>query len=232
MELKKGIIISANPYKDKNLICNLLLENEIISFEVISYFNSKKGYTNDIQILNYGEFELYKGPTAYYKLKNYKIENSLYNLVYSDNDYLIAYEFLKEVISKVPPIDEFFKYSKLIQLTLEELISDKNKYISYLTLFISFYLRFTGYSIINVLEQEINIVLNDYKNEYGEIVSKNSEIYNNFLNLYEKLFKAKYLIALEFIKKCDGKLILIVFKRISLIFAQLNNIKINSLNFF
>lgn len=232
MELKKGIIISANPYKDKNLICNLLLENEIISFEVISFFNSKKGYTNDIQILNYGEFELYKGPTAYYKLKNYKIENSLYNLVYSDNDYLIAYEFLKEVISKVPPIDEFFKYSKLIQLTVEEIISDKNKYISYLTLFIAFYLRFTGYSIINVLEQEINMVLNDYKNEYGEIVNKNSEIYNNFLNLYEKLFNSKYLIALEFIKKCDEKLILIVFKRISLIFAQLNNIKINSLNFF
>lgn len=232
MELKKGIIISANPYKDKNLICNLLLENEIISFEVISFFNSKKGYTNDIQILNYGEFELYKGPTAYYKLKNYKIENSLYNLVYSDNDYLIAYEFLKEVISKVPPIDEFFKHSKLIQLTVEELISDKNKYISYLTLFICFYLRFTGYSIINVLEQEINIVLNDYKNEYGEIVNKNSEIYKNFLNLYEKLFNSKYSIALEFIKKCDKKLILIVFKRISLIFAQLNNIKINSLNFF
>ena len=76
------------------------------------------------------------------------------------------------------------------------------------------------------------MVLNDYKNEYGEIVNKNSEIYNNFLNLYEKLFNAKYLIALEFIKTCDEKLILIVFKRISLIFAQLNNIKINSLSFF
>lgn len=232
MDIKKGIIISTSPYKDKNLICNLLLENEIISFEVISYFNSKKGFTNDIQILNYGEFELYKGPTSYYKLKNCKIEKSLYSNIFENKDNLISYEYIKEIVTKVPPIDEYFKYFKLINLTTEKLINDSKNRIKYLTLFISFYLRFIGYSISNVLELEINKAIQEYTKKCGEVVTINNSIYNQSSSLYNSLFNKRYLEAFETVSKCNDKFVSIVFRQISLIFSRLSNITINSLNFF
>lgn len=232
MDIKKGIIISTSQYKDKNLICNLLLESEIISFEVISYFNSKKGFTNDIQILNYGEFELYKGPTSYYKLKSCKIEKSLYSNIFENKDNLISYEYIKEIVTKIPPIDYYFKYFKLINLTSEKLINDSKNRIKYLTIFISFYLRFIGYSISNFLELEVNKAVQEYTKKYGEVVTINSSIFNLFSSLYNSLFNKRYLDALDAVSKCDDKLVFIVFGQISLIFSRLSNITINSLNLF
>ena len=187
MEIKNGIIISANPYKDKNLICSLLCEDEIISFEVLSFFNSKKGYTNDIQVLNFGEFELYKGPTSYFKLKSYKIERSLYNSVYADSDLLIGYEYLKEILIKIP-VDEFYKYSKLIKLTIEKILLNKSNINAYLLLFVSFYLRFIGYSIANVLEKEVDLALHEYTKESGEVLGQSlNENLKKFIINYLKI---------------------------------------------
>ena len=232
MEIRNGIIISANPYKDKNLICSLLCEDEIISFEVLSFFNSKKGYTNDIQVLNFGEFELYKGPTSYFKLKNYKIERSLYNSVYADSDLLMGYEYLKEILIKVPPVDEFYKYSKLIKLTIEKILLDKSNINVYLLLFVSFYLRFIGYSIANVLEKEVDLALHEYTKESGEVLGQSLNEYLKFKEIYNKLFKNKYLDALKIVESAPKEMVRIVLINVSRIFERLVNIKINSLQFF
>ena len=80
MEVYNGIIISTSVYKDNNLIVNLLTQNSIVTFEVLSLHNKNRYLINDIQVLNYGEFELYKGNTKYFKLKACKIEKSLYNM--------------------------------------------------------------------------------------------------------------------------------------------------------
>lgn len=231
MDLKKGFIISTNKYKDNDLIVNLLCEDEIISFKAISLNNMNKSLINDLQCLSFGEFELYKGGLKNYTLRNCKIFYSLYKEVFSSREYLFPYEYIKEVIKKVPPQDDLLKSFKLLDLTISHIIQHKEDILKILILFIAFYLRFSGFSISELIENRVfNILSKHYSSLNSQIEFK--QLRDTFLNVYNSLFNKRYILAKQDILKVDDKYLLIVFNDLNEIFEQLNVITINSLNLF
>ncbi len=230
MENFNGIIIAQNQYKDNNLIVNLLTEQDIISFEALSIFKKNKQFINDIQLLNFGEFELYKGKTKYFKLKNCNIRGSLYKESFENKEMLFPYEFIKEIVLKTPPIDDFYKFYRLLSLTEEKIIQKQGDYLPELILFVSFYLKLLGFSIANEIDRIANMMTFQYLgNAEKELFNKT---YKDFCEILDNLFNKRYVICYEFILKIDTRKLLIVFKNITKFFEQANAVKINSLDLF
>ena len=219
MEVYNGIIISTSVYKDNNLIVNLLTQNSIVTFEVLSLHNKNRYLINDIQVLNYGEFELYKGNTKYFKLKACKIEKSLYKRCFEDSKLLFSYEFLKEIILKNQPYEDFEKYFKLLLITIKYLIENSDKWYIYDLLFISFYMRFSGYSLKNVINNAgINVETSGFY--------QNSEI----LNIYHILFVDKYIDAMTKINNINVNIAIESLKELTKIYENIADLKINAIN--
>lgn len=230
MENFNGIIIAQNQYKDNNLIVNLLTEQDIISFEALSIFKKNKQFINDIQLLNFGEFELYKGKTKYFKLKNCNIRGSLYKESFGNKEMLFPYEFIKEIVLKTPPVDDFYKFYRLLSLTEEKIIQKQSDYLPELILFVSFYLKLLGFSIANEIDLIANMMTFQYLgNAEKELFNKT---YKDFCEILDNLFNKRYVICYEFISKIDTRKLLIVFKNIKKFFEQANAVKINSLDLF
>ena len=230
MENFNGIIIAQNNYKDNNLIVNLLTEQNIISFEALSIFKKNKQFINDIQLLNFGEFELYKGKTKYFKLKNCNIKGSLYKESFVNKEMLFPYEFIKEIVLKTPPVDDFYKFFRLLSLTEEIIIQKHGNYLPELILFVSVYLKLLGFSIANEIERIANMMTFQYiGNVEKDVFNKN---YKEFCQILDYLFNKRYIICYELISKIETKKLLIVFKNITKFFEQANAVKINSLNLY
>ena len=230
MENFNGIIIAQNNYKDNNLIVNLLTEQNIISFEALSIFKKNKQFINDIQLLNLGEFELYKGKTKYFKLKNCNIKGSLYKESFENKEMLFPYEFIKEIVLKTPPVDDFYKFFRLLSLTEEKIIQKQGNYLPELILFVSVYLKLLGFSIANEIEKIANMMTFQYiGNAEKDVFNKN---YKEFCQILDYLFNKRYIICYELISKIETKKLLIVFKNITKFFEQTNAVKINSLNLY
>ena len=230
MENFNGIIIAQNNYKDNNLIVNLLTEQNIISFEALSIFKKNKQFINDIQLLNFGEFELYKGKTKYFKLKNCNIKGSLYKESFENKEMLFPYEFIKEIVLKTPPVDDFYKFFRLLSLTEEKIIHKQVNYLPELILFVSVYLKLLGFSIANEIERIANMMTFQYiGNAEKDVFNKN---YKEFCQILDYLFNKRYIICYELISKIETKKLLIVFKNITKFFEQANAVKINSLNLY
>lgn len=230
MENFNGIIIAQNNYKDNNLIVNLLTEQNIISFEALSIFKKNKQFINDIQLLNFGEFELYKGKTKYFKLKNCNIKCSLYKESFENKEMLFPYEFIKEIVLKTPPVDDFYKFFRLLSLTEEKIIQKQGDYLPELILFVSVYLKLLGFSITNEIERIANMMTFQYiGNAEKDVFNKN---YKEFCQILDYLFNKRYIICYELISKIETKKLLIVFKNITKFFEQANAVKINSLNLY
>ena len=230
MENFNGIIIAQNNYKDNNLIVNLLTEQNIISFEALSIFKKNKQFINDIQLLNLGEFELYKGKTKYFKLKNCNIKGSLYKESFENKEMLFPYEFIKEIVLKTPPVDDFYKFFRLLSLTEEKIIQKQGNYLPELILFVSVYLKLLGFSIANEIEKIANMMTFQYiGNAEKDVFNKN---YKEFCQILDYLFNKRYIICYELISKIETKKLLIVFKNITKFFEQANAVKINSLNLY
>ncbi len=230
MENFNGIIIAQNNYKDNNLIVNLLTEQNIISFEALSIFKKNKQFINDIQLLNFGEFELYKGKTKYFKFKDCNIKGSLYKESFENKEMLFPYEFIKEIVLKTPPVDDFYKFFRLLSLTEEKIIQKQGNYLPELILFVSVYLKLLGFSIANEIERIANMMTFQYiGNEEKDVFNKN---YKEFCQILDYLFNKRYIICYELISKIETKKLLIVFKNITKFFEQANAVKINSLNLY
>ncbi len=230
MENFNGIIIAQNNYKDNNLIVNLLTEQNIISFEALSIFKKNKQFINDIQLLNFGEFELYKGKTKYFKLKNCNIKGSLYKESFENKEMLFPYEFIKEIVLKTPPVDDFYKFFRLLSLTEEKIIHKQVNYLPELILFVSVYLKLLGFSIANEIERIANMMTFQYiGNAEKDVFNKN---YKEFCQILDYLFNKRYISCYELISKIETKKLLIIFKNITKFFEQANAVKINSLNLY
>lgn len=219
MEIYNGIIISTSVYKDNNLIVNLLTQDSIVTFEVLSLHNKNRYLINDIQVLNYGEFELYKGDTKYLKLKACKIEKSLYKRCFEDSKLLFSYEFLKEIILKNQPYEDFEKYSKLLLITSKYLIGNSDKWYIYDLLFMSFYMRFSGYSLKNIINNVgIHVETSGFYKK-GEI-----------LNIYHILFVDKYVDAMTKINNINVNIAVESLKELTKIYENIADLKINAIN--
>lgn len=226
MEIVSGFVLSVNQYKDYDAIINVLTKDLVVSFEAVSLFKTNKKFINDLQVFSAGEFELYKGKTSNFKLKNCKINLSLYQETFKNKELLFPYEFIKEVIIKNPPIDDLEKFYILFDITSQFLIKDYTNSIVYLILFISFYLKLSGFSISNTIDQLTNLVINKNK----KIFSNYNKDYKIISDIFEALFNKRYKDSLKFIKNYDQKYLLIVFKSVTEYFERLCEVKINSID--
>lgn len=129
METIKGIIISINEYKENQFILNILSEEALYSASTTS---NKRKTNSSLQKFAFGEFILYKGPTKYFKIKDFNSDFLMSN-VYSDFNRLIEIDFFNEILSKIDYENiNIAKLYNLVLLTIKSIdnFSNNDRYIT------------------------------------------------------------------------------------------------------
>ncbi len=131
METVSGIIISLAQYKDNQFIASILSKESLYS---ASLTLNKRKENNSIQKFSFGEFELYKGPTKYFKVKSFSPKFMMLN-VFGDFDRLLSLDFISELLMKIEY--ETLEVEKIFELTLETIknIDDLSNDSKFLTLY-------------------------------------------------------------------------------------------------
>lgn len=126
METINGIIISINEYKDKEFIVSILSNEALYSASIT---RNKRRENTSLNIFSFGEFVLYKGPTKYFKIKNFYPRKILVN-VYDSFDRLLVLDFLTEILNKINyetiNISKLFSLLKFTLTNLDNLSVDSN----------------------------------------------------------------------------------------------------------
>ena len=200
MELIKGIVVSLSKYKDNDAIINVLTKDNIVPINIRGAYSKNSKYLKFAHTFYEGEFEIYKGNTKYFKLRNVNILFDSESF-YGDYSILVCLELIKEVFTKAFSNDEFTNNYLLLSTTLRHL-SSKNEIIKYTLLYIGFFIRISGYSIVTNRFQNNSKDGDVYFSfENGGLVSgkfaTNSDIKldSEEVNILKIIFENKYAIA-------------------------------------
>lgn len=146
MELINGIVISISKYKDNDAIINVLTNDNLIPIIIRGAYSKGSKYLQYAKTFYSGEFEVYQGKTKYFKLRAVKVEED-YNLIFGDYASLMSLELIKEIFSKAFTDDNVTNFYLLLKATLKNIKQTRDT-IKYTLLFIAYFLRISGYSIV------------------------------------------------------------------------------------
>lgn len=190
MEIIKGYIVSLSDYNDKEFIINILSEDNLYS---ASLFKSKRKKNSSYQLFSYGEFTLYKGPTKYFKVKDF-IPLFLIKNSYDDLDRLLSLDFYNELLTNILLNENDIDYKKMFTLLkfFTTYIEDFSINNNYLLLFfyynllkiIGLNLKESKYFInkeifFEVFDKDIKIENKEFK----EIFKYFSKILNDYMSI-------------------------------------------------
>lgn len=200
MELIKGIVVSLSKYKDNDAIINVLTKDSIIPISIRGAYSKNSKYLKFAHTFYEGEFEIYKGNTKYFKLKNVNILFDSESF-YDDYSILVCLELIKEVFTKAFSNDEFTNNYLLLSTTLKHLAS-KSDVVKYTLLYVGFFIRISGYAIVTnrceIANKDENIY---FSFENGGLVYANSsldsdiKLDNEEVSILKTIFENKYAIA-------------------------------------
>lgn len=178
MEIIKGYIVSLSDYNDKEFIINILSEDNLYS---ASLFKSKRKKNSSYQLFSYGEFTLYKGPTKYFKVKDF-IPLFLIKNSYDDLDRLLSLDFYNELLTNILLNENDINYKKMFTLLkfFTSYIEDFSINNNYLLLFFYYNLL----KIIGLNLKESKYFIN--KENFFEVFDKDIKIENKE---FKEIFK-------------------------------------------
>lgn len=178
MEIIKGYIVSLSDYNDKEFIINILSEDNLYS---ASLFKSKRKKNSSYQLFSYGEFTLYKGPTKYFKVKDF-IPLFLIKNSYDDLDRLLSLDFYNELLTNILLNENDIDYKKMFTLLkfFTTYIEDFSINNNYLLLFFYYNLL----KIIGLNLKESKYFIN--KENFFEVFDKDIKIENEE---FKEIFK-------------------------------------------
>lgn len=185
----KGYIVSIVDYNDKEFIINILNESNLYN---ASLLKTKKSKNSSYQLFSYGEFNLYKGPTKYYKVKDFYLIHQLQN-VYEDISRLLTIDFFNELLTKILLNEKEIEYLKIfnliheITLKIEDISIDNNYLILY---FFNKILSIIGLDPINTK------IMIDYKNYFN--------IFNNSIKIEKETFNKVFIFYSELLQNYLG----------------------------
>lgn len=197
MEKVTGIIVSYNKYKDNDIIFNVLTENDFISFIGLGSSKTTSKTFNLLKPFIYGEFELYKGPTLHYKVKDSKILNN-YSLKFKQYDDVIILDFLVELTFKfLIENNDYTKYLDLLKSVLDNYDSNSKVKYSLIIYYFAQLIKLNGgaFNLSSCIHCNNNsnleyidyfaggLLCNNHLNDYSIYISKEDiTLLNNLFN--------------------------------------------------
>ena len=135
MEKIVGLILNISNYKNSDCIFNILTKNELIPVLGKGSLNIKNKTNRLNNPFIYGEFDLYKGPTLGYKLRDCKVYEHFNERFVTYEDHII-FDFLSELLFKVIiNSNSYDGYLDTIVNALSAYKNKSNKYDTIITLF-------------------------------------------------------------------------------------------------
>ena len=204
MEEINGIIISVTKYREKDAIINILTKDKVFTVQGRSSFSVTSKTFPLIKLFTKGTFELYKGNTANFKLKDGNVEEYYFNY-FEDNYFgLVTSNFIEEITVKMLIDNEINKYNYILLEKFLDYYSkySKNRYFLVLLYFAKL-LKINGISInfdeCEVCHKKLNLNKIDFSN--GGVIC--DECDNNITNMSIKSFS---LYKSLFLQKIDDVL--------------------------